>query len=268
MEFNKDLLSSAADVPMHRLNTPAEIIYRSAIALKIAGKHSPQLVARQLAEILPEVHVSVVQTQPLLAIKMKMAPGGWLDFPISDRALALWLQQLPQLFNTPPLTGPWLTSTAFFGLQYAHARCCSLLRLGHEQGLITLNCSCQAEWRWLKPKPIPWLSPNFLLAQPAERHLIAQLLKVTDTSYSNRAQTHSLNVPPELPPAAALSRLKLAQHLSQSVLQFERCCRIFGDIQTEQPRLSQARLGLLAIAQFFLQNLLQKQFLTTAAEEL
>ncbi len=150
-----------------------------------------------------------------------------------------------------------------FPVQYAHARCCSLLRLAHRQGLIKLrdldfNTS---SGQLVQPNPIPWLNDDqgadtgqirLRLVHPAERRLIAQMLDVSDI-ISDQGQ---------------LSYLKLATALSHAFESFYSSCRIWGEVKTKTPKLAQARLGLVAITQGLLRSLLQEKLGVPAPVEL
>ena len=150
-----------------------------------------------------------------------------------------------------------------FPVQYAHARCCSLLRLAHRQGLIQLSDLDfnTPNGQLLQPNPIPWLNDDqgahtgqirLRLVHPAERRLIAQILDVSDI-ISDQGQ---------------LSCLKLAIALSNAFESFYSSCRIWGEVKTQTPKLAQARLGLVAITQGLLRSLLQEKLGVPAPVEL
>jgi arginyl-tRNA synthetase len=130
-------------------------------------------------------------------------------------------------------------------MQYAHARCCSLLRLADQEGLIELTNLdfSQPTWHWQQPEPIPYLDGTRLrLGQPSEQKLIAQLLRVIEAQLDEQP----------------LDTAKLAYHLSQAFLEFERYCRIWGEVKQDHLALAQARLGLIALTQLLLKKLLEK----------
>lgn len=150
-----------------------------------------------------------------------------------------------------------------FPVQYAHARCCSLLRLAHRQGLIQLRDLDfnTPSGQLVQPNPIPWLNDDqgahtgqirLRLVHPAERRLIAQMLDVSDI-ISDQGQ---------------LSCLKLASALSNAFESFYSSCRIWGEVKTQTPKLAQARLGLVAIIQRLLRSLLQEKLGVPAPVEL
>jgi arginyl-tRNA synthetase len=150
-----------------------------------------------------------------------------------------------------------------FPVQYAHARCCSLLRLAHRQGLIQLSdLDFNTPIAQLaQPNPIPWLNDDqgahtgqihLRLVHPAERCLISQMLDVSDIT-SHQGQ---------------LSCLKLAIALGNAFESFYSRCRIWGEVKTQAPKLAQARLGLVAITQGLLRSLLQEKLGVPAPVEL
>ncbi|MGH2412623.1 MAG: DALR anticodon-binding domain-containing protein [Microcystaceae cyanobacterium] len=251
-------------IPLNRLKHETTIIYRCAIAFRVARRQtiSPAEIAKQFVTHLTTVS-SAVSNQPQLDFTVRIVEPGWIDFNLSDRALAVWLQQLLE-FPIPNSQFPIPNSQfpipyCLFPIQYAHARCCSLLRLGHRESLIQLHDPnfSQPIGQWLNPNPIPWFSPslesgNFQLVHPTEKQLIFQLLAVVD----------------RLEDARAVPGFQLAAGLSQAFSNFERSCRICGEVKQKTPELSQARLGLIAITQLLLRSLLQKQIGIAAPTEL
>ncbi|HEY9612937.1 DALR anticodon-binding domain-containing protein [Allocoleopsis sp.] len=312
------------------------ILYRCAIALKLSSlwKSAALDIANKIAGSLAGSYqdtaneeagkkdtgktLDLLSTLPCLAVttsssdlatpnqagldfSVEVVSPGWIQFRLTDRGLATWLQQLIQI---SPLLSDWedyssiglqrkgepgdrdskikkrysqeleithpgrlsersKTAQTLFQVQYAHARCCSLLRLAHREGLIELSdLECKApSWQWVKPNPIPWMfddlemegEPRRLrLGHPAERGLIAQLLEGTDRISS-------------LTPASAI---KLAHALSKAFETFYSACRIWGEVKTETPQLAQARLGLVAVTQKLLRSLLEDQLGVTAPPEL
>jgi hypothetical protein len=223
--------------------------YRSAIALQLAKGRDFNTLLKQFVNSLRENHLEKCD-RLVLDFIVRVGESGWIDFYPSDRALGIWLQQLVQcleLCDTKPVKEEILAN--LFCSQYAHARCCSLLRLGHWEGLIQLN----SVWQWDAPNPIPWCYCDKLqLVHPREQHLIGQILAVVD----------------ELENVSVKESMKLATNLGQSVLEFDRHCRIWGEVKKEMPQLSQARLGLIAIVQLLLQKLLQEKIGVWAPVEL
>ncbi len=264
-------------IPLCQLKNHRGVVYRCTLAFELASvrKLSPGAIARQLVTFLPTLK-SDLSDQSQLDFTVRVVNPGWIDFHLSDRALAVWLQKLPQTLLFPETDGETgrggdgeinAPTTNPFPIQYACARCCSLLRLGHRQGLIRLNDEnfSQSVWQWVEPEPIPWLKieseaqgfsslegGNFQLVHPAERHLIHQLLGVVEARYSPSQRNWS----------------KIATDLSKAMLGFDRSCRIWGEVNRQTPELAQARLGLIALTQFLLGWLLQEQMGVSAPVEL
>ncbi|NJL82248.1 MAG: hypothetical protein HC890_03510 [Chloroflexaceae bacterium] len=225
------------NIPLFR-NKSYPIFYRSAIALTLAP-HNSAILAQKIAQLLSSPN-QTTNTEPEIRFQAIALTNGWLEFHLGDRGLAMWLDNVPRLFS-------WERSkrgrekSNLWALQYVHARCCSLLRLGQRERLLEIGELSQIGWQWLAPYPIPWLRSDLeglRLIAPVERLLIQQLLDIVEAPTS-------------------VSTAKLAENLSRAILSFEQNCRIFAVIE-QKPQLSQARLGLLALAQFVLRQLLQQ----------
>nr|WP_275994409.1 DALR anticodon-binding domain-containing protein [Argonema antarcticum] len=221
---------------------------------------------------------------------VKVVAPGLIHFQLSDLGISAWLQRLvghgkskvkslpcppcppcpPPLPHspTPPLphspTPPLSTqhsalSTQYsalkesqlFAVQYAHARCCSLLRLAHREGAIALvepdRDTSPARWSLVSPNPIPWLTSDkkLRLVHPAERALISHLFALQDNIYC------------PYPSGREINWEKTALTLSDLFETFYRRCRIWGEVKKEDLCLAQARLGLLVVTQTLLRLVLQ-----------
>nr|WP_277922589.1 DALR anticodon-binding domain-containing protein [Coleofasciculus sp. FACHB-1120] len=150
-----------------------------------------------------------------------------------------------------PITCPQPLSS-LSKVQYIHARCCSLLRLGHREKIIQLKDS--PALRLIYPEPIPWLTADskLQLVHPAERRLIAQLLGLLD-------ELRDMNQP---------KWGKRAFDAAQAFETFYSECRIFGEVKTQTPHLAQARLGLVGGTRTILKFLLQHRLGILAPIEL
>ena len=271
-------------IPVHLLSEDAGVLYQSAIALKLSPLW--QLPALNIANQLTDSFATTCQDTAnsiSLDFSVEVVFPGWIQFQLSDSGLATWLQYLIQIppsgilekkgrritlenaeISHPkqPIKGLNNAKNLFL-IQYAHARCCSLLRLAHRQGAIALSdpeCK-RATWQIVEPNPIPWLydshkiestQTRLRLEHPTERRLIAQILDVQDRSC-------------HLDPGGAI---KLAIALSHVFESFYSRCRIWGEVMIETPQLAQARLGLVAITQQLLRSLLQDQLGITPPLEL
>ncbi len=205
--------------------------------------------------------------------------AGYLYFHVNSQSIAAWLGYLHDL----PLATLSLTerrsatstvATPSMSLAiYAHARCCSVLRLAHTQKLVAI-CGYQIatpNWLEIDPSVVKPIadpddldrSPNGLRTQldrifeePTEIALIHTLMDVLDGICSGLIGT-----PERLKP-------DLATALAQSWLEFHRHCRIFGSLPIQNPRLAIARCGLTAIARRYLAAMLEDYLGVLALEEL
>ena len=251
-------VESVKAIPLHRPKDLTAILYISALPLSMAKScHRPATdIATELAAHLQAKTPANASDAGELEIAVAAIPPGWLHFQLTEPSLANWLQfltQLPVLGELPPLQSPPQLSfdpASLFPAQYASARCCSLLRLAHREGLLAL---AQAHWHAIAPAPFPWLhteagTGTLRLAHPAERRLISQLVTALDTGET---------------PADCL---KLATALSQAFENFHSACRIWGEVKTESPKLAQARLGLILATVSVLRLLLSRLGLPAPVE--
>ncbi|WP_338421583.1 DALR anticodon-binding domain-containing protein [Nostoc flagelliforme] len=213
---------------------------------------------------------------------IQIVPPGWIHFELTHSALATWLQSLvvgsgeeageqgagskgEEFSPLPPAPRP---SASFqcpmpnlFAVQYAHARCCSLVLLAHREGLIKLREPVPnpnpAFWSVISPNPLPWLNGDgtLRLNHPDERRLIGELIQVVD------------NI--ECPDVSdSVKWEKVALNLSQAFEKFWSNCRIWGEVKINSPELAQARLGLLMATQSVLRFVLEENLGVFAPLEL
>ena len=238
----------------------ARVVYRCAMAFPLAQhcQLSPQMIAESLVDFL-----SLGATNPAPKSYLKLAIQavypGWIDFYLSDRSLAMWLEQ-SLIFIEEKLTikserNFKKNNQDLFPLQYVHARCCSLLRLGAREKLIVLKDDdfLDLVGHLAEPNPITWLdeSENFWLTHEAEYCLLRQLLTVVD-SLANESENW----------------LKLAVNLSEAILTFEAECPIIGFVKQKTPDKAISLLGLIALVQYWLQKLLIEKIGVEALTEL
>lgn len=244
-------------------NFSLAIIYRCAIAFPLANywQQQPLTIAQNLREFLLTTNV-ISTTQPILRFSVRVVFPGWLDFYMSDRALAVWLEEVikwirqdgayksaTQVRGTAPPQGNVHQDRGsgeqmhFWSIQYAHARCCSLLRLGDREKLIKIKHEL-SEWTIVEPIDFSWVDARgiFLLVHPTEKYLLIQLLTVVEQL---------------IDPSKKVNWAKLAQNLSTVFLDFWAECRIFGEVPQKTPDLAQARLRLVALVQYFLDRILR-----------
>jgi DALR anticodon binding domain len=205
--------------------------------------------------------------------------SGWLTLRLTDQGIAEWLQSLLYLFNkftyspervnlgrenlpialSNPTDGscpirestelkyPSRNSTDLFQAQHIHARCCSLLNLGIETGIL------KSTWRF-EPAALPWLDAKGMLRcrHPGEWQLIEQICQSWD-------QISLINGQPA-------QTVKLIQRLSQAFHGFYGNCLIFGEVRVNDRALAQVRLGLVAVVRSLLQVLLNQLDIVSPTE--
>jgi arginyl-tRNA synthetase len=263
-------------VPIQPIKTNAGRVYASSVALQLARQsdHSAVELAQRI--------ISPSPNQPQVCLQA----SGWIHCPFSDGAIAGWLQDLsqipPQLVTFPVESDPGeseglpgnehggvlLSEQIIFKLQYAHARCCSLLRLADRDRLLQLvePNPASSPRLWRIPTAIPWLTPcgQLRLVHPQEQSLIQQLLEFPGSltgrdRYSLGQSSLGQTIPVTLvpwPPAARIVERQM-QLLCERFEGFYRHCRIWGEVKQAQPELAIARLGLVVATQSVLKFCLQ-----------
>ncbi|MEG4350346.1 DALR anticodon-binding domain-containing protein [Microcoleus sp. LAD1_D5] len=258
----KQVIENGAIFPLNRSKDSARVLYVSAIALKLAKtwQQTPQTIAAQLAETL----------EPLCCpdFAVKVAPTGIIELELTDAGLAVWLQRLAQTNLPVPesrVISPVVCADLLFPIQYSHARCCSLLRMAHRDRIISIAqpdvTTASQIWSLASPNPIPWIDEGdrLRLVHPAECNLISQLLTVLDNLYPIYEVKNG-----EKP----VNYFKLANSLSESFQTFYSHCRIWGEVKIKQPKLAQARLGLILATQSLLRFILKESLSAIAPLEL
>lgn len=255
--------STMSEIPLNRAKNRERVVYVSAIALKLAQtwQETPQAIAAQFAETL--------QTLCCPDFAVKVAAAGMIEFELTDAGLAVWLQRLAQIPLPVPeyrTLSPVVSADRLFPIQYSHARCCSLLRMADRDRLIAIahpeSTTAPPIWSLAVPNPIPWIDEGdrrLLLVAPAELSLISELIAVLDSL----APIFKANKP-EKP----VNYFKLANSLSEAFQTFYSQCRIWGKVKTEQPKLAQARLGLILATQSLLRFILEELLNAIAPIEL
>lgn len=256
-------------IPLYRGKDSQRVVYICAAGLKFA-KQSPRSameIATAIAQGLSHLpdSTSGLYTQGR-QFEIEIYPPGKIHLKLTDRGLSQWLQSLlghlagaiaaPASAPKDPGAGDFSSSTRLFRIQYAHARCCSLLRMADRQGILS---GIQPEGESaIAPDPIPWLDPQgqFRLDHPTERDLISQVVNVLDTL--------QLTDPCAPPPRA----MKWARDLSQDFLTFYAANPIWSEIYKKNIGLAQARLGAIAICQKLLKLLLEEGLSAFAPREL
>ncbi len=244
----------------------SSVLYISSMVLRLSKSQNRKgmELASAIASDLSRICSGVFSVQ--------IVPPGWIHFELTHSTLATWLQSLAVggsrgegkevIFNSlpyslPPAPLPFVPNTQYpmsnslFAVQYAHARCCSLVLLAYREGLIKLRepvpNSSPGFWDVIFPNPLPWLNCDgtLRLNHPDERRLIAELVQVVD------------NI--ECPDVkGSVKWEKVALSLSQAFENFWSNCRIWGEVKITSPELAQARLGLLMVTQSVLRFVLEE----------
>ncbi len=251
--------------------TTTQYQYVSTIAHRLAAKLSlTPLEICQICQICqPPILPHEVARTSGLELSCWYNDAGYLYFQLTPAAIERWLDDLDRL---PPLDlavppphphDPGRSGSRLAIAIYAHARCCSLLKLAEREKVISIA----ADWHI---DPANWLQYGRedrqragsigIFDHPVERQLIQSLMAVVDAIYIYqpislplmRANSGSHRCPRGTP-----NWSKLTIDLAQSWLAFHRDCRMFGDIQIQNPHLAMARCGLTAIVRRYLQILLE-----------
>lgn len=265
-----DSVAAYKEVKLERLslrktNDSRKIIYKSAIALKLAHfwQLAPMEVAEKLAKYCSNKGVKHLggDTPSVLAagIEVTVVSPGLLLFSLTDTGIAVWLQYF---WEGVPLSAgggdlQFLVPDALFQIQYSHARCCSLLRMARtgdrllplaDTNTFTLETRNFISWEETEG--------GLRLNHPAERCLIWQLFSIWDLLYFPTAVPEQIHWQ------------KVATALSEAFLLFYSQCRIFGEVKIQNIELARARLGLVVITKYLLRWLLEEKLQIKAPREL
>jgi arginyl-tRNA synthetase len=257
---------SAAEIPLKRIQQDRQIEYVSAIAFKLANSThasvtdiAAQLTARLRTE--QTIDRTCSDRPPIPAkiwrsVTVQSTPTGWLHFQIGDMGVVDWLQTIGKwLQQTSPADRPHPVplkavslsqkqSSGMFEVLYAHARCCSLLRLAMQSDLALCNFAMDRQ-QIAGFECISWHQEgNFRCQHPTEQRLVCQMIDVMDELGNH-------------PAALTTDRVwRLAWRLSQTFQNFHAHCPLL--LKTSGDReLAQARLGLVILTQALLQWMLQ-----------
>lgn len=232
-------------IPLYRVKQQ-RFLYVSAIAFHLSK--TTDLSALEIAHALAKILDSLTD-EPDFSVQV--VPPGLIHLELTESFLAAWLQHLivspPKLQSTQQYLDYSEHSSRLFAVQYAHARCCSLLQLAQREKLIILQPAPDtgsALWLVTAPNPIPWLDQQYW-HHPAQVALLTQLVDLLDTLYCHYQAARSPNWH------------QAALNLSQSFQYFYSHCRIWGEVKNQNIQLAQARLGLVLIVQSVLRLILQ-----------
>lgn len=255
---------------LKQVEDTAEIKYSSAIALQQARFLDQPIpdIASRIQSLLQESNTSRLEKIPEAGstwiwqeIEIFLVNETWLYFRVKPQGVIAWFHsQTQQWANKFPLEPPesvflsgraasWsdaLSKHDLFRLQYSHARCCSLLRLGADLGL---------EWLAEPRGAIALWDAQVVLQHPAERALVWHLVHLSDR--------------------LALAEWKRARDLTQAAIAlseafqaFYGAVRIVEAVRHDQRAIAEARLGLVWLTQQILRYLLEMPLASVAPDSL
>lgn len=252
----KILRMESRKIPLYKGVDDEKIVYISGAALQLAKFQNLPAI-----EIARGIAVLMVETSDHL-FSVQIFPPGSIHLELTNSILAAWLQNLT-FFGLSKIATRRISchsnSVSLFSVQYAHARCCGLLRLAHQEGLIKLREEVVDDNTRVKSlladQSIPWLnSEGKLQLQEKEAfYLLSQLVQIVDDLVDG---DDSINWE------------KAAQKLSQAFESFWCHCRIWGEVKINLPELAQTRLGLLIATQLVLRLVLEAKLGVVAPLEL
>ena len=269
------------EIPMNQTINNGAILYKSAIALKLASVcQQPAIyIANELVKYCREI-VKTDTKKDTDFFDIEVISSGIIYFYLTDLSIANWLDYLTSFslnFEEQKLRvgvdfnevrscfyyfDKSLESTNLFPIQYSHARCCSLLRMGMGDRLINLTpTGADTRGQFLLfqiSQPISWQQPNGELQflHNAEYELIAQIASTLDRIYCVSSSKKPINWQ------------KVADAMSVAFQNFYSHCRIWGEVKVKKPKLAQARLGLVLVTQSVLRFLLEERLGGEAPVEL
>ena len=221
------------------------------------------IIAENLASLLT-LNQDNILCESRFVIDIEIVSTGWINFYFEPQTIGAWLKMQTQVDIIMPaikLASCQLQKTKhdlnLFPIQYAHARCCCLLLLGARENLINLkdNLFTQPSWSIKQPQTISWLNhqQNLYFSATTEYDLLFQLITVSDSF---------------LVAGGAYNWHKLALNLSTAVIIFLADCPLFGRLHRENSQKAIARLGLIALAQYWLQRILLEKLRVNATTTL
>ncbi|WP_404790741.1 hypothetical protein [Altericista sp. CCNU0014] len=233
------------------------------------GDHSAQTIGAAIVRSL------TCQTRDSdFAPALWMHPEGWLYVSFGPQDLAKWLQTLvgaaPELWlparaeeGSRKMESGISRDPVLFELQYAHARCCSLLRLARQEKCLPLDDIGDLG------DPSCWQTPTgeLLLQAKPEQALLRALMQFPQ-SLSPQKAIYGNRLLKVLGSETRLEWSLPQKHLrkqawvwSQLFCDFYRECRLFGDVRETSPALARSRFALIAIVRkvlaFVLEDVLQ-----------
>jgi arginyl-tRNA synthetase len=271
----KNICIKDENLNLYKDRDQSRVLYISSVALRLSKSQNWKTM-----ELASAIASDLLRTCGDV-FTIQIVPPGWIHFELTHSALATWLQSLAvgslgedeeqgskeeEFSPLPPAPRSFASfqspiPNSLFAVQYAHARCCSLVLLAHREGLIKLRepvpNTSQGFWDVISPNPLPWLNcdETLRLNHPDERCLISELIQVVDNIEC-----------PDI--SGSVKWEKVALNLSQAFENFWSNCRIWGEVKITLPELAQARLGLLMATQSVLRYVLEEKLGVFAPLEL
>ncbi len=256
--------------------------YVSTIAHHLAAKsaRTPLEICQNLD--IPISTLAVIERSINLELDCWYNQASYIYFQLTPRSIQIWLHYIHDLPLEQLGCRGTASRTGSLDLAiYAHARCCSRLKLAAAEKLVALTTDWQLNsLHWLldlvPPENRLTTDANCIFEHPAEQRLIQTLIAVLDAIYGDLRQLDSL-------PTESIEQIsaggfnghrklpnwtKLTIDLAQSWLEFDRRCQIFGDTKQTNSQLAIARCMLTAISRRYLQVLLENYLGVEAAVEL
>ncbi|BAZ15859.1 arginyl tRNA synthetase anticodon binding protein [Calothrix sp. NIES-4071] len=234
----KILTFALEEIAARKSKEICKVLYISEIAFKLAKVYgtSASVIANQVVSHFCDCKENF----------MFKAVEGLIHIEVGDSVIAVFLQSLVEQHSFPTLPHshtPRLRNshTASFSIQYAHARCCSLLLIALHSGLISFE----------RPLQISWLDSQGKLRFNSDesQRLIANLVEVVDDL-----------VCVDRPDAYWHSK---ALNLSQALICFWRHTRIWSEVKVK-PELVRTHIGLIVATQQILRLLLEEKLNSVA----
>ncbi|MEO0969671.1 MAG: DALR anticodon-binding domain-containing protein [Cyanobacteria bacterium J06639_18] len=258
---------SQTNIHLHKSRDLNRVLYISGVALQ--QKKSQNLHSMKFAQ---EV-VCYLWTSYDQELKVEIVSPGLIYIEPTPHLLAAFLQRLSgeevwneikthenQSISSHRYSNPdknlslskaylsqKLVNSHGFALQYAHARCCSLMQLAAGEELINLGVG-SSSWAIIQPSEIPWLKEEGQLrfVNPAEFYLMSKLIETLDNLDSSCV-------------GRTVKWENIALGLSQSFESFWSNCRIWGEVKINHRELAQVRLGLIAIARSVFERVIEEK---------
>ncbi|PLZ24028.1 glutamate acetyltransferase [Fischerella thermalis WC542] len=251
-------------IPLSKGRNSNQVFYITGLALQLSKYE--KIPAMEIAEAIAS-HLSANSAG---VFSIQIVPPGWIHLELAHPVLASWLQRLVEgrgnsvvqergvtenkedkeelvtvLFSSHSPSPQSPLPNHLFPIQYAHARCCSLVRLGEREGLITSEGA------------IPWLNKQQELHfhHPSELCLLSELVQVVDELECSDSSD-------------SVKWQKLALGLSRLFDDFWRDCQIWSEVKVKSPEIALARLGLVMATQSVLRTLLEEKLGILAVLEL